>query len=89
LSTLDIELWVGKRASLPTQITKRKTRIVLLSSFGTVFAQNPGWAVLTQTISKKGNSEWAMPTQIISRVGPHPPCPPSAGTHAVYGDYFP
>jgi len=31
LTTLDIVFWVGKTASLPTQITKRKTRIVYLS----------------------------------------------------------
>jgi len=31
LPTLDIVFWVGKSASLPTQITKRKTRIVYLS----------------------------------------------------------
>jgi len=28
LPTLDRVLWVGKKASLPTQITKRKARIV-------------------------------------------------------------
>jgi len=50
----------------------------------TVFAQNSGWAVLTQNISKKGNSEWAMPTLIISRVSTCPPCPPSAGAHGVW-----
>jgi len=31
LPTLDIVFWVGKSASLPTQIHKRKTRIVYLS----------------------------------------------------------
>jgi len=29
--TLDVLFWVGKSAPLPTQITKRKTRIVYLS----------------------------------------------------------
>jgi len=29
--TLDIVFWVGKSASLPTQITKRKTIIVYLT----------------------------------------------------------
>jgi len=28
LPTLDLVFWVGKSASLPTQITKHKTRIV-------------------------------------------------------------
>jgi len=28
LPTLDLVFWVGKSSSLPTQITKRKTRIV-------------------------------------------------------------
>jgi len=47
LPTLDRLFWLGKSASLPTKITKRKTRIVYLALDSTVFAQNPGWAVVT------------------------------------------
>jgi len=57
-----------------------ETKMVLLY-YRTVFAQNPGWAVLTQTIVKSGNSGWAMPTQIISRVGTCPLCPPGVSAH--------
>jgi len=28
-----------------------------------------------------------MPTQIIFKVGPRPPCPPSAGAHGVYSTH--
>jgi len=81
MPTLYLVFWVGKSTSLPTQLLNVKWEVFNYNNTVLLFAQNPGWAVLTQSITKDGKSRMGMPTQIISRVGTCPLCPPGAGAH--------
>jgi len=58
LPTLDIVFWVGKRTSLPTRSLNVKRELSIYHNT-VLFCTSPGWAVVTQTLFKKGNSGWA------------------------------